>query len=156
MAAALAAAEIDLALIETQITIGEARIAAEACRKHQLPFAVSFACTADGHLLGGETLAAAYEALASLQPLAFLLNCIPASEVLRDFSRLSGERIPIPLGAYANTGRLLPDGTWEATDGVKPAVYAGYAIDWIKSGLKWIGGCCGTTPEHISAIRVRL
>lgn len=153
MAAALVAAGVDLILIETQVTIREALIAAEAARRTGLPFCVSFVCNRRGQVLSGESLREAFEAVLPLEPSALLLNCIPAEEVLGNFAPLGSLLRGTPKGAYANTGRLLPTGSWEATDGAEPAVYAGYARDWMNHGLQLIGGCCGTTPEHISAIR---
>ncbi|SFI33595.1 homocysteine S-methyltransferase family protein [Planctomicrobium piriforme] len=156
MAGFLAEAGVDVILIETQVTIREAVIAAEAAQATGLPFCVSFVCGRSGDLLSGETLVDAWRALASLSPAVFLVNCLPGEEVLSALSPLMANDGGPRLGAYANTGRLLPGGVWEATSGVLPAVYAGYARAWIESGLRVIGGCCGTTPEHISAIRACL
>lgn len=153
MADSLAQAGVDFLLVETQITIREGVIAARAAQQTGIPFGISFVCNTAGNLLSGESLVEAYRAVASLQPALFLVNCVPAEEVLRDLLPLREEAPAIPLGAYANTGRLLTDGTWEATEGHFPAVYAEHARHWIEAGLALLGGCCGTTPEHISQLR---
>ncbi len=152
MAENLHAAGVDLILIETQVTIREAITASRAARATGLPFLVSFVCDRHGNVLSGESLAAAFEALAPWQPAGFLVNCLPVEEVLPALEPIRSLSTSIPRGAYANTGRLMPDGSWELTSGKLPAVYAGYAKCWMESGLKIIGGCCGTTPEHITQV----
>jgi S-methylmethionine-dependent homocysteine/selenocysteine methylase len=57
-----------------------------------------------------------------------------------------------PIGVYAHSGQT-DDGTWA---GVKPfgaAEYADYTRRWLERGVRVIGGCCGTTPAHVEAIR---
>ncbi|WP_437228020.1 homocysteine S-methyltransferase family protein [Planctomicrobium sp. SH661] len=153
MANSLATAGVDIILVETQLTIREGRIAAEAAASTGLPFCISFVCGPAGHLLSGESLLEAYLAVRPFEPAAFLINCIPVEEVLPDLTPILAQPGRFRVGAYANTGRLLPNGSWESTEGKLPAVYAGYAESWINAGLSLIGGCCGTTPEHISSIR---
>jgi len=150
MADALAAAGVDFLLIETQITIREGAIAAQAAHSTGIPFGVSFVCNAAGNLLSGESLLDACRAVAPFQPALFLVNCVPMDEVENDLHPVQMAGPGIPLGAYANTGRLLADGSWESTDGKLPAVYAEYASRWIAAGFRLMGGCCGTTPLHIS------
>lgn len=152
MAESLAAAGVDLILIETQITVREAAIAARAARETGVPFAVSFTTRADGCLLSGEVLSDAVAAVEPLGPVAILLNCIPPDEILGAFGPLLHADRSFRLGAYANTGRLTPTGSWVPTGAENPAVYAEHVPEWIRAGLSWIGGCCGTTPQHISAI----
>ena len=156
MAEHLAEADVDVILIETQVTIREAATAAQAAAGTGLPFLVSFVLNREGRLLSGETLEAACAEVIPFEPSGLLVNCLPPGEVARAGETLLRVCGDLPIGAYANTGRLLPDGTWEATEGVEPAVYAGFARGWWNSGMKLIGGCCGTTPDHISAIRAIL
>jgi len=156
MAENLAAAKVDFILVETQLTIREGTIAARAASATGLPFGVSFVCNAAGQLLSGESLLNAYLAIAPLQPALFLVNCVPVEEVLTDLAPLRAQTVQIPLGAYANTGRLLANGSWEATKGELPAVYAEFVEQWKQADMKAFGGCCGTTPEHISYIYKRL
>lgn len=152
----LSDAGVDLILIETQVTIREAVIASRLASETDLPFFVSVVCNRQGKILSGEPLVDAYRSVAPFGPSAFLVNCVPAEEVLgclqqvRDSHEADGS--PVHWGAYANTGRLLSDGTWEATSAAEPAVYAGFAQRWMERGLTVIGGCCGTRPEHISSL----
>jgi methionine synthase I (cobalamin-dependent) len=57
-------------------------------------------------------------------------------------------RWPGPLGAYPEIG----DGTPHAPHSVTPDELAAQAFGWLASGAGIIGGCCGTTPEHIRAL----
>lgn len=156
MAEHLRDAGVDLILIETQVTTREAVIASQAARSTGLPFAVSLTCSRDGNVFSGESLVEAYQRIAEFEPVCFLVNCIPADEVLSTLAPVIALNGPIPLGAYANTGRLLANGVWEATSGENPAVYAEFTMGWKQSGLKIIGGCCGTTPEHTSHLHKTL
>jgi S-methylmethionine-dependent homocysteine/selenocysteine methylase len=80
---------------------------------------------------------------------ALLINCLPTTHVpgmlpwLRDFTDL-------PLGVYPNLGRLSGS-LWRFDERVGPAEYARLARQWRAEGAQIIGGCCGTTPEHIEA-----
>ena len=153
MADNLLTAGVDLILIETQVTIREALVASRAAARTGLPFLVSFVCDRHGSVLSGESLESAWREIHSTGLNGFLVNCLPAEEVLQTLAPILAAQPHVPLGAYANTGRLLPDGSWEATSGADPAVYAGFARSWKESGLQILGGCCGTTPEYISSIR---
>lgn len=153
MARHLAAAGVDLILVETHNSLREAAAAARAATETALPVLVSFVCGADGKLLSGETLTNAAAALLPFQPAALLVNCVPADAVLGMLSELRAAAPALSLGAYANVGRLQPDGTWLETDAVEPVRYAEHARSWLDFGAKLIGGCCGTTPEHIRRLR---
>lgn len=80
-----------------------------------------------------------------------MINCLPIDHVpemlpwLRDFTDL-------PLGVYPNLGHYLDPG-WKFDDSVGPDDYARLAQQWREEGAQIVGGCCGVTPEHISAAR---
>jgi S-methylmethionine-dependent homocysteine/selenocysteine methylase len=80
---------------------------------------------------------------------ALLMNCLPVDHVpgmiswLRDFTEL-------PLGVYPNLGHLAAS-EWRFDEQIGPAEYAELARTWREEGAQIIGGCCGTTPEHIAA-----
>ena len=82
---------------------------------------------------------------------ALLINCLPPDHVpgmlpwLRDFTDL-------PLGVYPNLGYHTEAG-WQFDQRLQPDGFARLALDWRKEGAQIIGGCCGVTPEHISAVR---
>ena len=85
---------------------------------------------------------------------ALLVNCLPIDHVpgmlswLRDFTEL-------PLGAYPNLGHLAGS-IWRSDAEVGPAQYAELALGWRAEGAQIVGGCCGTTPEHIRAAAEKL
>jgi homocysteine S-methyltransferase len=149
----LAAAGVDLILVETQNTIREAMAATQSATTTGIPTFVSFVCGAEGRLLSGETLTEAVTAVLPFQPTAVLVNCIPAESALSILEELHAAAGAISFGAYANIGKQEPDGTWIDSDAVDPKCYARYAESWLKYGAKIIGGCCGTTPEHIQKMK---
>jgi S-methylmethionine-dependent homocysteine/selenocysteine methylase len=60
------------------------------------------------------------------------------------------------IAAYGNVGFADKHGAWVSTDAVEPERFADYAMQWIDAGASIIGGCCGTTPASIAAIKHRL
>ena len=57
-----------------------------------------------------------------------------------------------PLGAYPESGFFkMPD--WQFVDIIAPAALVAHARDWQKTGASIFGGCCGTNPQHIKALR---
>jgi S-methylmethionine-dependent homocysteine/selenocysteine methylase/SAM-dependent methyltransferase len=81
---------------------------------------------------------------------ALLINCLPVDHVpgmvswLRDFTNL-------PLGVYPNLGHLFGS-RWRFDEEIDPDAYADLALRWREEGAQIIGGCCGVTPEHVSAV----
>ena len=153
-AANLALAGVDAILIETMNTIREAVAAARAARAASLPFLVSFACWEGDALLGGEALAEALAAVAAEGPLALLVNCLPASNVSACLPALRAAGLP--FGVYANLGAPGVTSGAGRTEHYDPDAFAERAELWIRAGARIVGGCCGTTPEHIRAIAARL
>jgi S-methylmethionine-dependent homocysteine/selenocysteine methylase len=148
----LAAAEPDLIWIETMNTIREARTAAEAAADRGLPFTVSFVVQESGDLLSGERLEDAVAAVEELGPLAVGLNCIPPrgmSAILPRLRRATAR----PLAAYAHIGSPRPIRGWSFSQAATPSEYAEFAREWLRLGANIVGGCCGTTPAHIQAVR---
>ncbi|MGC3981227.1 MAG: homocysteine S-methyltransferase family protein [Steroidobacteraceae bacterium] len=153
----LADAGCDLILVETMNTVREAVIAAQAVRNTGLPLWISFTLNVRSELLSGETLAEAVRAVLPYQPQALLVNCIPVAQVsaalnkLRDAVHL-GDGSQVSLGAYGNVGHVDHEVGWTLTHAVTPAAYAEAARGWQSLGASIIGGCCGTTPEHVAAL----
>lgn len=152
MAANLAAAGVDLLLVETISTIREAEAAAEAAHATGLPFGVSFICKADGRLFSGEMLADAVNAVGPHQPVFYGINCSAAPTLQAALENLRAAT-QLPIAVYANPSHTEDYQHWNPTDASEPAVYADYAQRWLAAGAKLVGGCCGTGPEHIAAIR---
>lgn len=146
------AAGADLAWIETMNTLREARIAAESAARVGLPFAISFVVAESGDLLSGDPLEEAVATVERLDPLAVGINCIPpegATALLPRLRRASSH----PVAVYAHLGNPEPILGWSFSSDVDPAAYAEHAERWLTAGATIIGGCCGTTPAHIAALR---
>jgi len=85
---------------------------------------------------------------------ALLINCLPPDHVpgmlpwLRDF-------VDLPLGVYPNLG-YYSDAGWRSDLRVGPDEFARLALQWREEGAQIVGGCCGTTPEHLAAARKAL
>ncbi len=152
----LAAAGVDLILVETQNTIREAVAAARAASQTGLPVLVSFVCGSNARLLSGETLIDAATAVLPFQPAGILVNCLPVATVPAAIAELKTLLPDLPWGAYANAGCHDEQQGWIATPMQHPANYAAEAMKWRAAGAALIGGCCGTTPEHIRQIQVAL
>jgi S-methylmethionine-dependent homocysteine/selenocysteine methylase len=142
----------DLLLLETFNTIREAVAAGEAARGAGLPFTVSFVCRNGSQLLSGEPLAEAVRRVAPLGPLAILVNCTPLAEAAKCLDTMS-QAAAVPIGCYPNAGAVSSTGAWSFDPLVTPERFASFASEWIRLGAQVLGGCCGTTPEHIRALR---
>jgi S-methylmethionine-dependent homocysteine/selenocysteine methylase len=160
--AVLAEAGADLVLLESMNTAAEARAALEAARAVGLPAWVSFVPRWDGRLVSGEVVADAVAAVAPFDPDVILFNCAPPD----DITQALGEVIPHwrgPTGGYAHIGHYDPP-SWKltffprftGTEAWPPSRYAAAALDWVALGAQVVGGCCGTGPEHIRALREAL
>lgn len=151
MAEALAAAGVDLLLVETMSTLAEASGAVEVAVATGLPVIASFTLSPEGRILDGSGLEEAVGALESLGVDALLLNCFPAQAMDDAAKRLKG-LTALPVGAYANMG--IPDDVegWEAKGVLTPEDYTTHVERWLDYGVRIVGGCCGTGPEHIRAI----
>jgi len=140
----------DLLLIETVNSIAEAVAASTAARAVGIPFWIAFVPDESGKLFSGETLQSAAQALRPLGPDVLLVNCAPPDDCQAGLEQLrphwSG-----PIGIYPHIGRFDPP-EWLFTDEYPPPRYQDEARAWQKAGARVIGGCCGTTPEHIAAL----
>ncbi len=156
LAGHLAAAGADLILVETMPTIREARIATEAALATGLPVLVGFCCRSDNRLFSGETVAEAARAIAPLGVAALMINCTPSRTIRWPLAELHVAAPTLPLGAYANIGHTDDIVGWTDTGDVSPEEYAGLGLDWLGLGARLVGGCCGTRPAHIAALRKAL
>jgi S-methylmethionine-dependent homocysteine/selenocysteine methylase len=148
----LAEGGVDFLLAETMNTVREARAALLAGLQTGLPVWVSLTCTAGARLRSGEPIKAAMDALLPLAPSALLVNCSSPEHTTEALAALGGLHT-VPLGAYANNGHPLDAAGWSFTGEYPPPRYVEEARRWRKRGARILGGCCGTTPEHIRALR---
>ncbi|MBX3002931.1 MAG: homocysteine S-methyltransferase family protein [Anaerolineales bacterium] len=152
IARTLAAAGVDLLLLETMKDIAETEAAAEAAKATGLPFGVSFICKLDGRLFSGESIADAARAIEPHGPAFIGINCTAAPYLHHALHELRAATT-LPLSAYANPSETEDYINWDPTAAEQPEGYAEFARQWLADGAKLIGGCCGTTPEHIAHLR---
>jgi len=133
-------------------TVREARAALVAGLETGLPIWVSLVCGDGAKLLSGEPLKQAADALMPLAPAALLVNCSTPERTTDAIAALRGPH-SVPLGAYANNGEPDDRTGWRFNGQFPPARYAATARGWLELGARILGGCCGTTPEHIRALR---
>lgn len=165
--AELLAPYVDLFLCETMSSAAEALAAATASASTGKPVWVSWTLHEDrsGRLRSGETIPEAIAALHELPVTGFLANCCAPESVTAAMPLLveSGARY---VGGYANTFLPVPetwtlagvtesDGVIGLRDDLSPAKYLVHVDAWLAGGATVVGGCCGTSPAHIAAIRNR-
>jgi 5-methyltetrahydrofolate--homocysteine methyltransferase len=148
---------VDVLLIETIFDTLNAKAAIFAIKKYfaDYPTAkkeimISGTITdASGRTLSGQTLAAFYVSIMHAEPLSVGLNCaLGAKEMRGHIEELSGI-CQSYVSAYPNAG--LPNAMGEYDEA--PEDTGHYLEDWAKQGwVNIVGGCCGTTPEHIKHI----
>lgn len=144
-------AGVDLMLFETFNSSKEARTALEAARDLAIPAWVGFVCDWNGRLLNSETAAQLCAGLAGIEPDVLLFNCAPVPDITLALRELS-KGYHMPMGGYAHVGRFDPP-DWMFTDEYPPDEYLSAAREWASLGAQVLGGCCGTTPVHIAALK---
>jgi homocysteine S-methyltransferase len=154
-AAALADGGVDLLILETFAELEELEWAVSAAKETGLPVIANLAFGEGSRLAGGiEAEAAALRLVAAGADLVGA-NCGAGPlELLATLKRIAAVT-EIPLAAYPNSG--FP----EYVDGryiyrATPEYFAGKALEMVAAGASLVGGCCGTTPEHIRAVEQRL
>ena len=163
----LAGAGVDLIVLEMFSRTVDLKAAIEAATETGLPIWVGLSCeNHDGQiylgLLGrhaGETIADAVIASSSPNVKAFCIMHSPP-QITADALRELKICTPLPIGAYAHGGRIddangvAPEASREGQSlaGTDPEKYLDYAYEWVACGATIIGGCCGTTPEHIKVL----
>ncbi len=154
---ALAENGVDALLVETIFDTLNAKAAIYAIKKYfrdvkkpELPVMISGTITdASGRTLSGQTLEAFYVSVMHAKPLSVGLNCaLGASEMRSHIEELS-QIAACYVSAYPNAG--LPNAMGEYDE--QPHETAHFLEDWAKEGfVNIVGGCCGTTPDHIKHI----
>ncbi|MFD7134578.1 homocysteine S-methyltransferase family protein [Streptomyces sp. NPDC059894] len=157
----LAAEGVDLVLAETMNTVREAVAVVDGCVREGLPVWVSFVCGPDGALLSGESVTDAARAVAAAGAALVCVNCTTLEDTDRVLARWSHD-CPVPFGAYPNLEDRSGIADWTPVDRYvpvrhEPEEFADLMADrTARYGLSLVGGCCGSTPDHIAALRKRL
>ncbi len=156
-ARALVLGGVDVLLIETVIDTlnAKAAIYAALCLFDEIgievPVMISGTITdASGRILSGQTAAAFWNSIRHARPLAVGLNCALGGRQLRPYIQELSQIADTRVCAYPNAG--LPNAFGEYDE--PPEETAEILQDYASSGLvNILGGCCGTTPEHIRLLR---
>ncbi len=153
---AAAAAGADLFVIETMSDLAEAKAALLAVRENSdLPAIVTMTFEEDGRTFLGTTPEVASLTLSSLGAAAVGINCsLGPAEVAPLVARMA-PLARCPLAVQANAGLPHVEGDATVYD-IGPERYAADVAPMLDSGVTILGGCCGTTPDHIAALRALL
>ncbi len=149
-------AGVDLIMIETMISAAEAACAVRAVRSESesIPVLVSFTVDENGRTMSGDSLAASLIVLSELGINGFGCNCSVGPDVvysaLKPVAPIAAE-LRIPLIAKPNAGLPVEDEGGLCYP-LTSADMAAYVEKFLRLGVRYIGGCCGTTPAHIKAI----
>jgi 5-methyltetrahydrofolate--homocysteine methyltransferase len=154
----------DLIIVETAQDILEVKASIFGAREafaasgRALPIQASVSLLPQGgKMLLGTDIRAVLTTLAALEVDVIGLNCSTGPEDMRDAIRFLGENSPLPVHCIPNAGLPLqgPDG--ETIFPERPEPLAATLGEFVERyGVGIVGGCCGTTPEHIAAIRERV
>ena len=152
-AAALSQGGVDLLLLETFFALDEALAAIEGVRRASaLPLVVSFSFDRGTPTMMGLSPGQVIEAIAPLRVAAVGANCGRSLEdmmqVVQEFAALNAG---IPLWVKPNAGLPSMVGDIARYD-TSPAEMGAYARRFLDAGAQVVGGCCGSSPEHVAAI----
>ncbi|RFM30554.1 homocysteine S-methyltransferase family protein [Deminuibacter soli] len=154
---ALVEGGVDLLLIETIFDTLNAKAAIFAVKQFfrdsglpELPIMISGTITdASGRTLSGQTLEAFYVSVMHAQPLSIGLNCALGAADMRSHIEELSQIAGCYTSAYPNAG--LPNAMGEYDE--QPHETAHFIEEWAQQGfVNIVGGCCGTTPDHIRHI----
>ena len=150
--AVLVKADVDLLVVETMMSLAEARAAVIAAKETcELPIVVSMTYNEDGRTLYGTPPEVAVTVLQSLGVDAIGVNCSTGPAEMIPLVAKMKEYANIPILAKPNAGMPeLIDG--ETVYAMTPEEFAEYGRQLVEAGANLIGGCCGTTKDHISAL----
>jgi 5-methyltetrahydrofolate--homocysteine methyltransferase len=154
---ALVEGGVDILLIETIFDTLNAKAAIYAIKKFfrdnnktELPLMISGTITdASGRTLSGQTLEAFYTSVEHAKPISIGLNCALGASQMRPHIEELAHIASCFTSAYPNAGLPNAMGEYDET----PQETAHFLEDWAKEGfVNIVGGCCGTTPDHIRHI----
>ncbi len=154
--AALVEGGSDIILIETVFDTLNCKAAIFAVQEYferagiELPIMISGTITdASGRTLSGQTAEAFYNSVRHAKPISIGFNCALGADELRPYVEEVSKKAETYVSAHPNAGLPNAFGEYDET----PAETAAILDEFASSGfLNIVGGCCGTTPEHIKAI----
>jgi S-methylmethionine-dependent homocysteine/selenocysteine methylase len=147
---------VDLIVIETMNCLREASAALEATCEDGLDVVLSLCPRPPAHLLSGEPLAEAVPQLLAVggdRLRGLLLNCAPPQVMEQVYPSFAALVRGLPHGLYVHLGRPEETVGWAFSQKYEPEALASWVERQLTEGARFIGGCCGTTPAHIAALR---
>lgn len=146
-------AGVDLFVVETMMSLSEARACVLAIKETcDLPIIVSMTYNEDGRTLYGTDPVTAVVVLQSLGIDAIGVNCSTGPKEMIPIIKKLKEYANIPILAKPNAGLpTLVDGN--TSYNMSPKEFAEFGVQLVEAGAALIGGCCGTTADHISALK---
>ncbi len=153
---ALYKAGADLFVVETMMSLQETRAAVIAIRETcDLPILATLTFESDGRTLFGTPPECVPTVLQGLGADAIGLNCSTGPDKMKELVEKLYEYANVPVIAKPNAG--LPElENGKTVYRMTPTEFADACADLIDSGVRIIGGCCGTTPQHIQALTEKL
>ena len=153
---ALIAGGSDVLLIETIFDTLNAKAALFACQKVfdkigiEYPIMISGTITdASGRTLSGQTTEAFLISMSHMPIISIGLNCALGAKDMKPYLEILSNKAPFGVSAHPNAGLPNEFGEYDET----PEQMAGQVTEFLEEGyLNILGGCCGTTPEHIKAM----
>ena len=149
----LAESGVDMIVIETQFDLGEAEVAVRAVRSvTTLPLVCSFSYDRGTKTMMGVSPAKAARALNDSGVDLLGINCGRSLDDNLKALRELREATTLPIWFKPNAGLPVVDESGNAVYQTTPQQMAENVTDWIAAGAQVIGGCCGTSPEHLAAV----
>lgn len=146
---------VDVLLLETSQDMRNVKAGfigierASAALDKKVPLIVSGTIEPMGTTLAGQTIESFYISLEHMKPVMVGLNCATGPEFMRDHLRSLSELATTAVSCYPNAGLPDEEGHYHETPESLAVKVAAFAE---KGWVNMVGGCCGTTPEHISAM----
>ena len=144
--------KIDIFLLETMNSISETKVCISVVEKYKIPIWVSFNLLDEKHLLSGETIEAAMKSICSPMVTCVLLNCNSVANTSLALSEIS-QNWNKEWGIYPNIGlgKPSPDGVIKEYSSIDE--FLELSSKAVKLGATILGGCCGSTSDHIKALK---
>ncbi|HEY2067335.1 MAG TPA: homocysteine S-methyltransferase family protein, partial [Gemmatimonadaceae bacterium] len=150
---------VDVLLVETAQDILEVKAALAGFERlfaelgRRIPIQTQVTLDVSGRMLLGTDIASALTTLQAMRVDVIGLNCSTGPEHMREPVRFLTEHASLPISVIPNAGLPLNTGTGDAVYPLEPQPMAAMLKEFVEQfGVRIVGGCCGTTPEHLAAI----
>ncbi|WP_174727892.1 methionine synthase [Mesobacillus harenae] len=151
--------DVDLLLLETSQDLLNVKAGyigirqAFVKRNKEVPLMISATIEPMGTTLAGQSIEAFYISIKHMNPIAVGLNCATGPEFMQDHLRSLSSLATCAVSCYPNAGLPDEEGNYHETPESLAQKLSGFANEgW----LNIVGGCCGTTPDHIKAITEKM